>query len=114
MIEGAWDAAEQREQTLGQLAQVGAVAVVDGKLGEIIAMDKDVWVRLCWSDGTRALDWTHVDRLSMVVAPVAAAAVSTGDFAETQEDGRLGQVIAKENEWVRLRFVDDGTETSLG
>jgi len=111
MIEGAWDAAEQREQTLGQLAQVGAVAVVDGKLGEIIAMDKDVWVRLCWSDGTRALDWTHVDRLSMVVAPVAAAAVNTGDFAETQEDGRLGQVIAKENEWVRLRFVDDGTET---
>ena len=90
----------------------------DGRLGEVIAQENDVWVRLRWVDSGSYLgivtapetaDWLSTDQLSEHLfqsdVPIVEGSMAT-------HKGRLGTVIAMENgAWVRLQWVDDSSET---
>jgi hypothetical protein len=95
-------------------ARVGNFATINGRLGEIVAKDRGCWVRFRWlDDGRIDVDWTNVDQLSLVIRSTGGNVLATvGSFAEAPAGARLGEVVARENSWVRLRFVDDGSETA--
>jgi hypothetical protein len=118
--------AHQREYTLATTATVlpprvcmGTFAQTpDGRLGEVIAQDKEVWVRLRWIDSgshlgiqtsSESTDWIHKDQLSEHLVK-SDCPITKGGMATYQ--GRLGTVIALDKAvWARMQFIDDGSET---
>lgn len=117
----------QREYTLATTATtsgpphvcLGTFAqTLDGRLGEVIAHEKEIWVRLRWVDGgsylgirtaSETADWIRTDQLCEHLVksdcPITKSSMAT-------YNGRLGTVIALEKAvWARMRWIDDGSET---